>query len=102
MQQLRRLHGRARSGLPPQRGDVVTLKILICGGSAPVPDTTSTCQNRDQHTPQPTGYVAWHDWAGRMSRAGNSQKRCPGCGLLAIWIGPNVPVREIVTRLEEL
>lgn len=51
----------------------------------------SDCPNAAEHTPQPAGYLAWHYWAGRMYRAGHRQRRCPGCGLLAIWVGPGLP-----------
>lgn len=37
------------------------------------------------HTLAPAGYLAWHDWAKRMSRT-HRQVRCAGCGLYAIWI----------------
>lgn len=37
------------------------------------------------HTPAPPGYLAWHEWAERMS-ATHEQRRCPGCGLFAVWV----------------
>lgn len=43
------------------------------------------------HTPCPEGYLAWHAWAGRMSRTGHRQVKCPGCGLWAIWLPQPVP-----------
>jgi hypothetical protein len=43
------------------------------------------CPNIAEHTPDPHGYVAWHDWAEEMGRT-HRQIRCPGCGLLAIWV----------------
>ena len=58
----------------------------------PVPDTTSDCPNRDQHTPQPEDYFDWNDWAEAMSAAGSRQSRCPGCGLYAIW---STPTRKV-------
>lgn len=59
-------------------------KVYICGptGKLEVPDPE--CPNAELHTPQPTGYVEWHDWAQQMTK-GFKQKRCPGCGLLNIW-----------------
>lgn len=36
------------------------------------------------HTPCPTGYVAWHEWAEKMSKT-HHQERCSNCGLWAIW-----------------
>lgn len=37
------------------------------------------------HTPCPTGYLAWHSWAARMSKT-HRQVRCPQCRLYAVWI----------------
>ena len=37
-----------------------------------------------RHTPCPTGYVAWHEWAEKKALT-HEQERCPGCGLWAIW-----------------
>lgn len=42
------------------------------------------CPAVETHTACPSGYVAWHEWAERMSKT-HRQKRCPVCGLLAIW-----------------
>ena len=50
----------------------------------PVPDTSSACPDRRRHTPAPTGYLAWHEWAERKSRT-HEPVRCDGCGLYAIW-----------------
>lgn len=49
-------------------------------------DVLDNCPNREQHTPAPDGYVAWHEWAARMYREGRRQHRCPGCERLAIWL----------------
>lgn len=37
------------------------------------------------HTPCPTGYVAWHEWAAMMAET-HRQARCPTCGLYAVWV----------------
>ena len=37
-----------------------------------------------KHTEGPAGYVAWHEWAERMSKR-YVQERCPKCGLWKIW-----------------
>ena len=58
--------------------------VRVCaGGHALVadPPTTEACV---PHTPAPSGYVAWHEWAARKART-HEQHRCPGCGLLNIW-----------------
>ena len=36
------------------------------------------------HTPCPSGYVSWHEWAKRKGKT-HKQHRCPTCGLLSIW-----------------
>lgn len=42
------------------------------------------CPNRKQHTKQPDGYLAWHEWAEKKART-HSQRVCPGCGFYTIW-----------------
>jgi len=37
------------------------------------------------HTPQPTGYLEWHEWADKKAKT-HRQVRCPGCGLFQIWV----------------
>ena len=37
-----------------------------------------------RHTPCPSGYVAWHEWAEKKSRT-HEQHRCPVCDGWAIW-----------------
>lgn len=43
-----------------------------------------SCTTPNLHTRQPWGYVAWHEWAEKMSRT-HVQVECPGCGRLMIW-----------------
>jgi hypothetical protein len=38
-----------------------------------------------RHTPSPTGYIAWHEWAEKKART-HVQRRCPSCGFLAVWV----------------
>ncbi len=38
-----------------------------------------------EHTPRPEAYLQWHSWAARMSKT-HKQKRCPNCGLWAVWV----------------
>lgn len=47
------------------------------------------CPRADLHTPAPSGYVAWGEWAEAMSRT-HRQRACPGCRLLSIWV-PTMP-----------
>ena len=58
--------------------------IRVCGSGGRLvvdPPTTDACA---PHTPAPSGYAAWHEWAERKSRT-HDQERCPGCGLFKIW-----------------
>lgn len=43
-----------------------------------------------RHTPCPQGYLAWHTWAERKAKT-HRQKRCPDCGLWAIWVPKRPP-----------
>lgn len=43
------------------------------------------CPQAEIHTPCPPGYIAWHEWAGMMSKT-HRQQRCRGCGLYAVWV----------------
>lgn len=46
---------------------------------------TSECPNGTEHTPQPRGYLEWHEWAEEKSKT-HLQEKCPGCGLYEIWV----------------
>lgn len=37
------------------------------------------------HTPSPSGYIQWHNWAEKKMRT-HRQRHCPTCGRLAIWV----------------
>lgn len=45
----------------------------------------ATCPQEHLHADEPTGYIAWHDWAATRDARGSRQKRCAGCGLYKIW-----------------
>ncbi len=49
------------------------------------PYTEKTCPERWRHTPQPDGYLQWHEWAEQMKKT-HVQERCPCCGLWAIVV----------------
>lgn len=55
------------------------------GKRPPAPDTLEGCPKRDEHTPSPEGYLAWHAWAERKSRTHRQIKHQP-CGLFAVWV----------------
>lgn len=57
--------------------------VRICGsdGLTADPPTTDACA---PHTPAPSGYAAWHEWAEHKART-HEQHRCPGCQLWLIW-----------------
>lgn len=44
----------------------------------------------DKHTWCPTGYVHWHTWAEKKAKT-HEQRRCPDCGLWAIWVRKERP-----------
>lgn len=51
----------------------------------------TTCKD---HTPdQPNLYLAWHEWANRMSKT-HRQVKCRECGLYKIW----VPKQKRITK----
>lgn len=67
--------------------------ILLCGGDFRChPDDESDCSDQDQHTPVPDGYVDRSEWAKQMLARGAAQRRCPTCGLYAIWTQPSRPL----------
>ena len=41
--------------------------------------------NHCSHTPSPIGYLAWHDWADKISKT-HKQVKCKSCGLFKVWI----------------
>lgn len=62
--------------------------VYICPPGPPdLVDPKPDCAKRELHTPAPSGYVAWHEWAASMAHKGNRQSRCPGCDLYVIWAG---------------
>jgi len=54
-----------------------------------VAENLRPCPRADLHTPEPAGYLAWHQWAEAMSRT-HEQSPCPGCGAVSIW-EPTMP-----------
>lgn len=46
---------------------------------------SNDCPQVEKHTASPDGYIAWHEWAERMSET-YRQVKCPDCGLYAIWV----------------
>jgi hypothetical protein len=55
------------------------LKLVVTDGPMP------PCPEAQRHTPAPTRFMAWHEWARRMART-HHQVRCPACGLFAVWV----------------
>lgn len=69
-------------------------KVWICGGeeygtytTVPLDHRYDRCPEAANHAPMPDGYMGWHGAAQRRGRAGQRQKRCPGCGLFTLWTG---------------
>lgn len=81
---------------PKQAGrtDVSKYRVFICGADdGQRVDPNPDCPEHDKHTPQPPGYIQWHEWAGKMARTRHCQRACPGCGLRLIWL-PTEPGGE--------
>lgn len=60
-----------------------------------MPHRDPPCPQAAKHTPCPTSYSGWHDWADRMART-HDQVRCDGCGKFAIWV-PKTAARDPTT-----
>jgi hypothetical protein len=43
------------------------------------------------HTPSPQGFLDWHAWAAEKNKT-HRQRRCPVCGLWAIWVPKDAEV----------
>ena len=62
-------------------------KVILCGGDGlnlldpPVPPKVTTCAD---HTPDPSGYSDWHQWARTLAKT-HKQERCGECGRFSIW-----------------
>lgn len=63
----------------------MTYRFWLCGedNGTRIVDVPG-CLDADRHTPQPPGYLAWHEWAEGMAET-HEQVRCPGCALWTIW-----------------
>lgn len=42
------------------------------------------CPSLRKHTPAPSGYAEWHEWARKKVKT-HDQFLCPDCGRFAIW-----------------
>lgn len=73
--------GRPRGGKP----------VFICGIENPRNFIDPLfCENWENHTPCPDGYVQWHEWADAKSKT-HMQIKCEGCGLYKIWVKSTTP-----------
>jgi hypothetical protein len=54
-----------------------------------VADDLRPCPRAHLHTPAPTGYLAWHEWAEAMFST-FEQQACPGCRQASVWT-PTMP-----------
>jgi hypothetical protein len=59
-------------------------RIWLCPVEQDLEIPNPDCPKSELHTPSPSGYMRWHDWASRMAYK-HSQSKCPGCGLYVIW-----------------
>lgn len=67
------------------------------------------CPDKAQHTPRPTGYIAFATIAAERTRAGQRQVRCSTCGFFVVWVGgreipdwPRLAVKEDSEPVERL
>jgi hypothetical protein len=51
---------------------------------SPRPSLKDRCPRVADHSPEPRGYLQWHEWAREKSKT-HRQVKCKGCGLFAIW-----------------
>lgn len=84
--------------------DTVHVPCPECGAEAGVPckrdgrtarvphyrRITAACPLVADHTPGPTGYGSWRQWAEQMTRT-HRQATCDGCGGWLIWIPKEIP-----------
>lgn len=77
----------------PGAGDGRAVRVPGGAGRGDRGVTVSTC---DDHVYGPDGYLAWHEWAQRMSKT-HQQIRCDECELWAIWV-PKMFGREETNR----
>jgi hypothetical protein len=62
--------------------------------SATKPRSVAKCK----HTPCPTGYVAWHEWALKKMTT-HRTTRCPSCRLWLVWV-PKKRRKQPLSRTE--
>ncbi|HEX6620217.1 MAG TPA: hypothetical protein VF024_11190 [Solirubrobacteraceae bacterium] len=71
----------------------MTRATYICGVTpdaavrARLQDVGPGCPEAAGHAPMPAGYGPWEEVAIRRANARQRQRRCPGCGLWAVWEG---------------
>ena len=66
------------------RNQVFVCDLGYTEGVTPLVARAATTPGCEPHTPQPSGYVAWHEWADLMAET-HVQRQCKGCGLWAVW-----------------
>lgn len=63
--------------------------VYLCEPDLTLVIEPSDCPRNGEHTPAPSGYIAWHQWAAQMNLT-HRQVRCVGCGKFAIWVRKNI------------
>lgn len=63
-------------------------------------DWELACPAFHDHTPAPSGYIAWHEWAKKMGRTHRPIK-CTGCKRYAIWVPKQRRAKRIMRHGHE-
>lgn len=50
----------------------------------------TVCENWENHTVVPKGYLQWHAWAEEKSKT-HMQIKCEGCDRYEIWVKTSLP-----------
>jgi hypothetical protein len=75
----------SEAGVPCQRDGISRTTRVPCHRRI-----TAACPLVADHTPGPTGYGSWRQWAEQMTRT-HRQATCDGCGGWLIWIPKEIP-----------
>jgi hypothetical protein len=70
---------------PPSGGRTIKLPSGLLVQHRPGRPLADSCPKREEHTPTPSGYAAFDEWA-RLKSKTHRQTVHPICGLQAVWV----------------